>query len=411
MRVRLKVLGIIVAIGLIPLGGCDLLGPDGLGLVGDSDADGWIWETTSSTYAGSDDWDSAVGDELGDEYEVADWSDLEEYCDAGYDALDIMDEAGLSDYNADAFVTRDYEKTYSSSRYYFVARHDGDPPSSFMVHDDLDSEDVCLGSWDSTKKILAVKKSSDDGDGGSDWSDDSSDSSSFTGFSIGSLSDGDSTSTRTQSVSSHVPNPDSTSTTTFNGSVRVYVGTSYTTAEPAYSSFQSAWLISDHPISLNAGSNTIYVAVYDDSGSLYDTSQEWTITGSFDQYPYRIELTWDTDGNDVDLHLVRNDNWGSSSDHCYWSNKSASYTQLDYDDTDGYGPENITIEDAAAAGTYDIYVKYFSGSVSVNATVKVFEEGTLSNTYTHSFSSSDVNTTTSSYDSSRDWHVGSVAIY
>ncbi len=413
MRVQLKVLGIILAIGLILLGGCDLLGPDGLGLFGDSDVDDWLWATTSSTYTGSDDWDSAVWDEIGDDYEVADWSDLEDYCRAGYDALDIMDEAGLNDYNSDAFVTKDGEKTYSWDRYYFVARHDGDPPSSFMVHDDLDSQDVCLGSWDSTKRILAVRKpsgdDSEDGDGDSDWGDDSSGSSSFTGFSIDGLSDGGSTSDRTHYVSSGVPNPDSTSTSSFNGTVRVYAGSSYTTAEPSYSSYDSAWQISDHPISLNAGSNTIYIAVYNDYGSLYEKSQEWTVTGNFDQYPYRIELTWDTDGNDVDLHLVRNDNW--STEHCYFGDMSTSFAQLDYDDTNGYGPENITITNSASAGTYDIYVKYYSGSVSVNATVKVFEEGSLIDTQDHYFGSSDVSPSVDSYNSSTDWHVGYVTIY
>jgi len=227
---------------------------------------------------------------------------------------------------------------------------------------------------------------------------------------VGSLSDGDSTSSRTQYVSAQVPNPNSSSTSSYNGEVRVYVNSSYTSASPSYD-YTDGWVIENHPISLSAGDNSIYIAVYDDYGSLYEKSHTWTITGSFDQYPYRVQLTWDTDNNDVDLHLVKEDNWSTSSDHCFYSNKSTTFAELDYDKTSGYGPENITMLNSADSGTYNIYVKYYSGTVTVDATVKVFEDGSLIDTQTHTFYSSDVNQSTSSYDSSRDWYVGYITIY
>lgn len=80
-----------------------------------------------------------------------------------------------------------------------------------------------------------------------------------------------------------------------------------------------------------------------------------------------VELTWDTDGADLDLHLVQeggeyyvkpgdctycnpSPDWGAAGD--------ANNPSLDLDDRYGYGPENINLADPAD-GDYTIYVHYF----------------------------------------------------
>ena len=65
--------------------------------------------------------------------------------------------------------------------------------------------------------------------------------------------------------------------------------------------------------------------------------------------------------------------------------------ELDYDDTDGYGPENISIETTAPAGSYKLLVKYFWGEVTVNAAVQIFDQNdALISTHTHVFTADDV---------------------
>ncbi len=91
----------------------------------------------------------------------------------------------------------------------------------------------------------------------------------------------------------------------------------------------------------------------------------------------RVTLTWDTNDTDVDL-------WVSdpSGENCGWTNETtASGLVLDFDDTDGFGPENITTS-TVEAGTYDVWVHYYSDhdedvAIGTSCTVVVrLNEGT-----------------------------------
>jgi tetratricopeptide (TPR) repeat protein len=69
----------------------------------------------------------------------------------------------------------------------------------------------------------------------------------------------------------------------------------------------------------------------------------------------RITMTWDTDGNDVDLHVV--DPRGA---HVYYGDRTAaSGIELLEDITQGFGPE-VVRTDRVDAGAYHVGVKYFS---------------------------------------------------
>jgi hypothetical protein len=117
-----------------------------------------------------------------------------------------------------------------------------------------------------------------------------------------------------------------------------------------------------------------------------------------------VELQWDTAHGDADLHLLNvtrtpPDGWWTTDD-CYFGNRTpdwgaagaAANPTLDRDDTNGFGPENTTIDVSPAAGSYHIGVHYFCsrslgsgaapGDGPTRGTVRVYCMGALIATYT-----------------------------
>lgn len=96
----------------------------------------------------------------------------------------------------------------------------------------------------------------------------------------------------------------------------------------------------------------------------------------------RIEMFWDSPSTDMDLHLLNagGERWRTNQD-CYYVNcTSRPYPSwgprgdeddpnLDIDDTDGFGPENINIE-TPANGTYRVGTYAYRGNGSV--TVRIY---------------------------------------
>jgi uncharacterized protein YfaP (DUF2135 family) len=69
----------------------------------------------------------------------------------------------------------------------------------------------------------------------------------------------------------------------------------------------------------------------------------------------RITLAWETDANDVDLHVV-----DPAGEECFYGhNRTATGLELYEDITRGFGPEVIRTE-RTRRGTYHVGVKYFS---------------------------------------------------
>jgi len=69
----------------------------------------------------------------------------------------------------------------------------------------------------------------------------------------------------------------------------------------------------------------------------------------------RVTMCWETDANDVDLHIV-----DPNGEECFYSHKNnASGLELYSDQTQGLGPEVIRT-DKTLAGTYHVGVNYFS---------------------------------------------------
>ena len=92
----------------------------------------------------------------------------------------------------------------------------------------------------------------------------------------------------------------------------------------------------------------------------------------------RMVLNWGATPNDLDSHLLTPEIEGNTH-HIFYSNTGSytavPYAKLDTDDTNGYGPETITINQLFA-GTYTYYIKNYSGGGSglknSNAVVQVY---------------------------------------
>jgi hypothetical protein len=100
---------------------------------------------------------------------------------------------------------------------------------------------------------------------------------------------------------------------------------------------------------------------------------------------FRAQLTWVSDPtSDLDLHLVRPAGTMFGQNDCYYLNcvppdtldwgvaGATGNPVLDVDDTQGFGPENITITSGAQTGTYTVVVHDFDHTVGEIATVKIF---------------------------------------
>ena len=117
-----------------------------------------------------------------------------------------------------------------------------------------------------------------------------------------------------------------------------------------------------------------------------------------------VEVSWSTAYGDADVHLLSTtrvpDAGWFTVDDCYWANIGPDWgaagaianPTLDRDDTDGYGPENITIATSPLSGRYTVGVHYYCqhsigmgavapGDGPTTATARVYCMGALIATY------------------------------
>lgn len=127
------------------------------------------------------------------------------------------------------------------------------------------------------------------------------------------------------------------------------------------------------PYSFGRGSNSVEIINSDGSNRQRVQFYDNKVGGS----PVRIRviLSWDSDGTDLDLHVISPD-----GAHCYYGNRLlADGSSLDVDVTTGYGPE-IYASPGANKGPYLIYVNYYGRStndlITTVTTTIITNEGT-----------------------------------
>ncbi|MDP2303398.1 MAG: carboxypeptidase regulatory-like domain-containing protein [Ignavibacteria bacterium] len=111
-------------------------------------------------------------------------------------------------------------------------------------------------------------------------------------------------------------------------------------------------------------------------------TQNFSMAPSSGNVQYRIVLTWGQTPTDLDAHLYK------GTYHIYYSSRgsetSAPFTILDVDETDGYGPETITIYNLSS-DSCKFYVHNYSETPDIKqslANVKLYSGSTLLRTYT-----------------------------
>ena len=113
---------------------------------------------------------------------------------------------------------------------------------------------------------------------------------------------------------------------------------------------------------------------YEDEFFTYNFSMSPMLEGE----QIRMVLNWGATPQDLDSHLLTPEIEGNTH-HIYYVNRgsytTAPYAKLDTDDTNGYGPETITINQLFV-GTYTYYIKNYSGGGSglknSNAVVQIY---------------------------------------
>jgi hypothetical protein len=133
------------------------------------------------------------------------------------------------------------------------------------------------------------------------------------------------------------------------------------------------------PIEIDSGANYVHISMFGKvtGGKCAFVDTTFRIFGNFRALDLWTELRWNTDGTDVDFHLLPPSGtfpgsmWTSTD--CYYGYKTPSWGGfLDVDNTSGYGPEHITIPAASDTGTYRLFVHYYSDHTSGNTPTSAF---------------------------------------
>ena len=110
----------------------------------------------------------------------------------------------------------------------------------------------------------------------------------------------------------------------------------------------------DRPFSFPNGTNSVEVRSPD--GQHRHRTQFLNTSGGATPAKLRVLLTWDSDGTDLDLHLLTPD-----GAHIWYGDRVApNGAALDVDVTTGYGPEIFAMP-APIKGQYQVYVNYYGG--------------------------------------------------
>lgn len=113
---------------------------------------------TQWKYAETSDLLTAVRNEYGSRAEIADWAEIKRQYSGK--TGELIRELGLGIGQGESVLIQNNGKRYySGSRHYFLTRFDGEVPSWYAVHDEIDGYTLVLGSWYDVEYRIIVKVS------------------------------------------------------------------------------------------------------------------------------------------------------------------------------------------------------------------------------------------------------------
>ena len=158
------------------------------------------------------------------------------------------------------------------------------------------------------------------------------------------------------------------------------------------------------------GSYTFRLSVIDALGNRSCAPAEYTVV-VLDPQAIHVELIWDTpgdpnqtdssDGSDIDLHFLSPKANGElfGTYDCHWDNRRPDWgapgtdedPSLDRDDSDGAGPENLSVDGPEQGARYQVTAHYFedAGYGDSVVTVRVYIRGTLRDEWSTSLTKND----------------------
>lgn len=111
---------------------------------------------TSGTHTEKEDLNAVIKAEFGDNYRLADWTEIKAF---SLDNPQWADQIGLAAGEPNGLLVSNDGYKIWLGRQYFICRFNHDRPRPFLAHDSIDNDFVCLGSWqDLHRRVLAVRQ-------------------------------------------------------------------------------------------------------------------------------------------------------------------------------------------------------------------------------------------------------------
>ncbi|HOX84141.1 MAG TPA: hypothetical protein PLS08_14020 [Chryseolinea sp.] len=111
------------------------------------------------------------------------------------------------------------------------------------------------------------------------------------------------------------------------------------------------------PTNLDEGFFELSYCLYDNTGLVSNVGNLFVDVKRLGTGALQVSLSWNT-ATDQDLHII-----DPSGAEIYYANSySSTGGELDYDNTSGFGPENVFWATDAPDGSYSVYVDDYSGS-------------------------------------------------
>lgn len=118
--------------------------------------DGYEYSLTANAYAPTANWADAVVSEFGPTAHVVDWNIITAEFGFSVDSLrSFLDGIGVMDINNAPGVTCNGSQTWDGTRSYGINRAEGNVPSNYLIHDQLQNYWLLLGSWPADRQLVA----------------------------------------------------------------------------------------------------------------------------------------------------------------------------------------------------------------------------------------------------------------